>query len=198
MLVTQLLTGFGLAGSAGLNAYVPLLAISVLGRFGLITLQAPFDVLTHWAVIAVTVVLLLVELFVDKIPAVDHANDVLQTFVRPVAGALVFAAGSGAIGEVPPAALVACGLVTAFGVHATKAIARPIVHTATLGTGGPLVSATEDLVSVTGSLLSLFAPLLAVVFFALLGFGAFQTLQALRRKHLPRAAETQLELSAER
>ena len=114
MLVTQLLTGFGLAGSAGLNAYVPLLAISVLGRFGVITLKGPFEVLTHPAVIAVTVVLLLVELLVDKIPAVDHANDVIQTFIRPAAGALVFAAGSGAISDVPPVALLAAGLVIVF------------------------------------------------------------------------------------
>ncbi len=198
MLVTHLLTGFGLAGSAGLNAYVPLLAVSVLGRLGVITLKEPFDLLAHPVVIGVTVVLLLIELFVDKLPAIDHLNDALQTFIRPVAGAVVFAAGSGAIGDLPPVALVACGLVTAFGVHATKAIARPVVHTATLGTGGPLVSATEDVVAVTGSLLSIFFPLLAVVFFALLGFGAFQTLQALRRRSMPRAADTQLELTAER
>lgn len=181
MIVSQLLTGLGLAGSAGLNAYVPLLAISLLGRFELITLREPFDVLTHPVVIVVTAALLVVELLVDKIPAVDHLNDVIQTLVRPAAGALVFAAGSGAITDVPAPALLAAGLVTAFSVHATKALARPVVHTATLGTGGPVVSLAEDLASVVGSLLALFAPLLAVLFFTLLGFGAYKAVAGLRR-----------------
>lgn len=187
MIVSQLLTGFGLASSAGLNAYVPLLAISVLGRLGLIHLREPFDVLTHPAVIGVTAVLLLVELLVDKIPAVDHLNDLIQTLVRPAAGALVFAAGSGAISDVPPVALLAAGLVTAFSVHATKAVARPVVHTATLGTGGPVVSLVEDVAAVAGSLLALFAPLLAALFFTLLGFGAYKAVVGLRRT-LHRAA----------
>jgi hypothetical protein len=174
MLMTQLLTGFGLAGSAGLNAYIPLLAVSVLGRLGVVKLQGPFELLTHPAVIAVTAVLLLVELTVDKIPAIDHLNDVLQTFVRPAAGALVFAAGSGAISDVPPVALVACGLVTAFSVHATKAIARPVVHTATLGTGGPFVSAAENVVAVAGSLLAVFAPMLVLGFFVVLAYAVYR------------------------
>lgn len=184
VLVTQLLTGFGLAGSAGLNAYVPLLAISVLGRFGVITLRGPFEILTHPVVIGVTVLLLLVELLVDKIPAVDHVNDLIQTFIRPAAGALVFAAGSGAVSDVPPVALLAAGLVTAFSVHATKAVARPIVHTATLGTGGPVVSLAEDVAAVVGSLLAVFAPLLGLAFFTLLAWFAWKGVAKLRQSFL--------------
>ncbi|MCU0696243.1 MAG: DUF4126 domain-containing protein [Myxococcaceae bacterium] len=174
MLVTQLLTGFGLAGSAGLNAYIPLLLVSVLGRLGVLQLNGPFEVLTHPAVIAVTAVLLVIEFTVDKIPAIDHLNDALQTFVRPAAGALVFAAGSGAISDLPPVVLIACGLVTAFSVHATKAVARPVVHTATLGTGGPLVSTAENVVAVAGSLMAVFAPMLVVGFFVVAGYAAYR------------------------
>lgn len=181
VLVTQLLTGFGLAGSAGLNAYVPLLAISLLGRFGVITLRGPFEVLTHPVVIGVTALLLLVELLVDKIPAVDHVNDVIHTFIRPAAGALVFAAGSGAVSDVPPVALLAAGLVTAFSVHATKAIARPVVHTATLGTGGPVVSLAEDLAAVVGSLLAVFAPVMGLAFFTLLAWFGWKAVMKLRQ-----------------
>jgi hypothetical protein len=74
VLFAQLLTGFGLAGAAGLNAYIPLLAIALLGRFGVVTLHAPFDVLTHGAVIAVLAVLLVVELVVDKVPVVNVSS----------------------------------------------------------------------------------------------------------------------------
>jgi hypothetical protein len=183
MLVTQLLTGFGLAGSAGLNAYIPLLLVSVLGRLGVVQLSGPFEVLTHPAVIAVTAVLLLVELTVDKIPAIDHLNDVLQTFVRPAAGALVFAAGSGAISDVSPVVLIACGLVTALGVHATKAAARPVVHAATLGTGGPVVSAAENVVAVAASLLAVFAPMMVVGFVVVAGYGAYRLAMRFRAPH---------------
>ncbi len=69
----------------------------------------------------------------DKIPVADHVNDVVQTFVRPAAGALLFVGGSGAAGHVPPVVLVIAGLVTAFGVHATKATVRPAVNVSTLG-----------------------------------------------------------------
>jgi hypothetical protein len=174
MLVTQLVTGFGLAGAAGLNAYIPLLVLGVLGRFEVVSLQGPFEILMHPAVLAVTSVLLAIELAVDKVPALDHVNDVLQTFVRPVAGAIVFAAGSGALGDVSPPVLLVCGLVTAFGVHSSKAIARPVVHAASLGTGGPVVSAAEDVLSAAASLLALFAPLVGLTLFAVVGLVGFR------------------------
>lgn len=190
MLVTQLITGLGLAGSAGLNAYIPLLAVSVLGRLGLVELKEPFDLLAHPAVIAVTAVLLLIELLVDKVPAVDHLNDVVQTFVRPVAGALVFAAGSGALVDLPAPVLLVAGLFTAFGVHVTKAAARPVVHAASVGTMGPAVSVAEDVVAVLLSLLALFAPLLAVVFVGLVAFGAWKTVSALRHRSSARLRQS--------
>ncbi len=76
------LSAFGLAASAGLNAYVPLLL--VVGRFtDGITLGPTWDPLTSWRVICALVVLGTMEFFADKIPAVHHANDLVQTFVRP-------------------------------------------------------------------------------------------------------------------
>jgi len=53
-------------------------------------------------VIGALIVLLLIEMTVDKIPAVDSINDIIQTIGRPVAGAILFAASSGVIGNVHP------------------------------------------------------------------------------------------------
>jgi hypothetical protein len=100
-LLTSLLTGLGLAGAAGLNAYVPLLGVALLGRAHLLTLASPFDLLMHPVAIGVLVVLLALEVVVDKVPGADHVNDVVQAFVRPAAGALLFLGGSGAAGHVP-------------------------------------------------------------------------------------------------
>ena len=96
-----ILTAFGLSTSAGLNAYIPLLVVALLGRFtNLVTLKQPWDTLTSWWIIALLIVLSVVEFFADKIPAVNHVNDIIQTVIRPVAGAILFAASSLAHGVI--------------------------------------------------------------------------------------------------
>ena len=165
-LVASLLTGLGLAGAAGLNAYIPLLGVAVLGRMHLLTLAAPFDVLMHPVAIGALAVLLALEVVVDKVPAADHVNDVVQTFIRPAAGALLFFGASGAAGQVPPLVLLLAGLITAFGVHATKAAVRPAVNVSTLGVGTPVVSLAEDVVSAVTTVVAVLVPVLVVVFLA--------------------------------
>jgi hypothetical protein len=44
-------------------------------------------------VIAIAAILLMVEIVADKVPALDSVNDVVQTFVRPTAGGIVFGSG---------------------------------------------------------------------------------------------------------
>ncbi|HEM61085.1 MAG TPA: DUF4126 domain-containing protein, partial [Chloroflexi bacterium] len=88
-------TAFGLSASAGLNAYLPLLIVALLARFtNLITLNPPYDHLTSGWVILVVSILLLIELFADRIAGLDTANDIVQTFIRPAAGAILFAASA--------------------------------------------------------------------------------------------------------
>lgn len=165
-LLTSLLTGLGLAGAAGLNAYVPLLGVALLGRAHLLTLSAPFDLLMHPVAIGVLGLLLALEVVVDKVPGADHVNDVVQTFIRPAAGALLFLGGSGAAGQVPPLVLLVAGLITAFGVHATKAAVRPAVNVSTLGVGAPVVSLVEDLVSAVTTVVAVLLPVLVVLLLA--------------------------------
>jgi len=92
-------SAFGLSASAGLNAYIPLLVIALMARFtNLITLSKPWDALTSWWIIGLLVVLTMVEFLVDKFPAINHVNDfIVQTFVRPAAGAIAFAASANVI-----------------------------------------------------------------------------------------------------
>jgi glucan phosphoethanolaminetransferase (alkaline phosphatase superfamily) len=162
--VLSVFTAFGLSSSAGLNAYLPLLVVALLARFtDLITLKPPWDALESWWVIGVLMVLLLIEMLVDKIPAVDSINDVIQTFIRPVAGAVLFAASAGVIGETHPVLAMICGLLVAGGVHAAKATARPVITGTTGGVLNPVVSATEDAVSLVVSVLSILVPALGLI-----------------------------------
>jgi hypothetical protein len=157
----DIFTAFGLSISAGLNAYIPLLIVSLLAKFtDLIQLNSPWDVLTNWWVIGLLIVLSLVEFFADKIPAVNHVNDVIQTFVRPAAGAIVFAA-TASVAEVHPVLAMAAGLLVAGGVHATKSAAvRPAVTATTGGAGNVPVSIFEDILSTVLSILAIIIPVL--------------------------------------
>ena len=172
--LSNIATSFGLARSAGLNAYLPLLIVALTARFTtLLRLNPPFDVLTDNVVIGVLVVLLLIETFVDKVPAVDSINDAIQTFVRPVAGALLFAANANVITDVSPILAVICGLLLAGGVHAVKATVRPVVTATTGGLGNPVVSAAEDVVSATVTITAILWPLLGVALLVALAAAVF-------------------------
>jgi hypothetical protein len=162
--LANIASAFGLATSAGLNAYVPLLVVALLARFtDLIVLEEPYNLLTNEWVIIVLLFLLVIEFFADKTPAADSINDVIQTVVRPVAGAILFAATSNVIGDIHPVLALVCGLIVAGGVHATKATVRPVVTATTAGTMNPVVSLAEDVGSLIIALLAALVPVLFVV-----------------------------------
>lgn len=157
----DILGAFGLSASAGLNAYIPLLVVSLLARFtDLIDLSEPWRALESWWIIGLLVVLSLIEFFVDKIPAVNHINDIVQTLIRPTAGAILFAASANVITEIHPVISIAAGLLVAGSVHAIKSVAvRPAVTATTGGMADIPVSILEDVVSTTLSVLSVVLPI---------------------------------------
>jgi hypothetical protein len=169
MEVLNVFTAFGLSASAGLNAYIPLLVISLLAKFtNLIKLQAPWDTLTSWWIIGLLVVLSAIEFFADKIPAVNHVNDIIQTFVRPAAGAIAFAASAKVLTDIHPILSLGAGLLIAGGIHAVKAIAvRPAVTATTAGVGNTPVSILEDIVSTILSIVAVILPVLIACIFIL-------------------------------
>ncbi len=156
----DILAAFGLSASAGLNAYIPLLVVSLLARFtDLISLSDPWNALESWWIIGLLVVLSLIEFFADKVPAVNHINDVVQTLIRPTAGAVLFAASANVITDIHPILSIAAGLLIAGSVHAVKSAAvRPAVTATTGGTANVPVSILEDTVSTVLSILSVVLP----------------------------------------
>jgi uncharacterized membrane protein len=159
-------SAFGLSASAGLNAYIPLLVVGVIAHYtDWIKLNSPFDLLANPWVLIVVSLLLIVEMLADKIPAVNHVNDIIQTGIRPAAGAIIFAASAHAITNVNPIIAIICGLLVSGGVHLAKSAAvRPAVTAATGGAGNVPVSIAEDLTATVVSVLSILIPALVVVF----------------------------------
>lgn len=163
--VLGIFSAFGLSASAGLNAYIPLLVVALLARFTtLLQLKEPWDALSSWWIIGILIFLSLIEFFADKFPAVNHVNDIIQSIVRPTAGAIVFAASANVLTEVSPILSLACGLLIAGGVNAVKTFAvRPAVTATTGGAGNVPVSILEDFLSTVVSVLSVVVPILMVV-----------------------------------
>jgi hypothetical protein len=172
--VLEMLTGTGLAASAGLNAYIPLLTMGLLARFtNLIHLPGAWQWLSDGWVIAILLVLLAVEVVADKVPVVDHVNDVVQTAVRPTAGGLAFGAGSSSetVTVAHPAQFfssnawvpILVGVAIALGVHGLKATARPVINATTVGFGAPIASTAEDATSVAMSVVAIILPVLVLL-----------------------------------
>jgi hypothetical protein len=179
---TAILTGIGLAAPAGLNAYIPLLALALADRAtSRVTLHAPYDVLSSNLGIAILIVLLTIEITVDKIPGVDHINDLMQSVVRPAAGAIAAVAATGGVVMINPAIMVLVGVVLAGSVNAVKVTTRPAVTLGTAGILNPVVSLVEDAVAVMASLVAIFLPFLVIPFLALFAVSSILLLRRVRR-----------------
>jgi uncharacterized membrane protein len=165
------LTGMGLSAAAGLNAYIPFLLVALLARFSdIVVLPSGFEWMDSWWAIGVGALLLVTELTLDKIPAVDSINDAVQTFIRPSMGGLMGAATAGASTFDESTWMqehawvgVLLGVVISGLVHTGKAAARPVVNAGTLGMGAPVVSTAEDGASVGIALVAVFLPVLVVL-----------------------------------
>ena len=170
----ELITGTVLAASAGLNAYIPLLGLGLMARFtSLIDLPGGWSWLANEWSLGIVAVLLVIEMVVDKVPALDSVNDVLQTAIRPAAGGLAFSAGSASetVAVSDPAAFVTSaqvwpfvvGVLVALVPHLLKAIARPALNLVTAGAGAAVMSVLEDIGAVVLTVLAVIVPLLALV-----------------------------------
>ena len=195
----EALTGTGLAASAGLNAYIPLLTMGLLARFSdLIDLPTGWQWLSNGWVIVILALLLAVEVVADKVPVVDHVNDIVQTVVRPTAGGLAFGAGSSSetVTVTDPGSFfgshqwvpIAAGVVIAFTVHGVKAASRPVINATTAGVGAPVASTAEDFSSVVLSVLAILLPVLVLVGLVLLIFAGVWVIRRRRQRRRDRQA----------
>ena len=193
------LTGAGLSAAAGLNAYIPYLVVALLARFtDVITLPSGFSWVESTPSIVIASILLVGEIIVDKIPALDSVNDALGTIVRPASGAVVFAGTAAAANldnslwmtQHPWVGLIG-GAIVAGIFHTGKAAARPVANVGTGGFAAPVLSTAEDATSILLSLAAVFAPILALVLLAVVAWvmwRLWRRVEAMRERRAARAA----------
>jgi len=183
-LLLGIFTAFGLSASAGLNAYIPLLVVGVIAHYtDWITLNNPWDLLANPWVLIVLGILVIIEMLADKIPAVNHINDAIQTFIRPAAGAIAFAASAKVITDIHPVMALICGLLISGSVHAVKSVAvRPAVTATTGGAGNVPVSIAEDIFATVMSILAIVIPIMVGIILIVMIVLFFQWRQRRREK----------------
>lgn len=158
-MITLFLTGTGLAASAGLNAYLPLLILALADRTtSFVDLPTPYDWLSSNVGLLVILLLLPLELIPDKIAKVDHISDLIHTAIRPGFAALLFMAVAHQDDEIHLVAAMLLGLVIGGAVHWLKASSRPGITISTRGLGNPIISLFEDALAGLVALVAVFFP----------------------------------------
>lgn len=153
----------GTAWTSGINLYATVTVLGLLQRFGGVKLPGGLEALDNWWIIGVAGGLYIVEFFADKIPYVDSVWDVIHTFIRVPAGAIVaYAAVSDMSPTITiPAALIGGGL--ALSSHGTKATARIGANLSPEPVSNSILSLAEDAIAITGTFLAVFAPVVIAI-----------------------------------
>lgn len=160
----------GTAWTSGINLYATVAALGIAGQLEMIQLPEKLQVLMHPAVIAIACTMYVIEFFADKIPYVDNGWDVLQTFIRVPAGAILAARSLGPMNPALELVALLAGGTVALAAHGTKATTRLAINVSPEPVSNWIASVSED-VTVLGSIWMIFNhPLIMLLF--LLGFFA--------------------------
>ena len=153
----------GSAWTSGINLYATVSILGLLQKFGATKLPGGLDVLDNWWIIGVAGFLYLVEFFADKIPYVDSVWDVIHTFIRVPAGAIVAYA---ATSQTDPTVMIVATLLgggLAFSSHGTKAALRAGANLSPEPVSNWILSIVEDVLAIVGVFLAVFAPILIAI-----------------------------------
>jgi hypothetical protein len=171
--VTGYFTALGLSTAAGLNAYIPLLAVGLFSRYtDLIDLPAPWDHLGDPLVLGIVTLVGLADFIGDKVPVIDHGLHLLGMAVAPIVGGILALATADAI-DIEPGFAVVLGVAAALATQLGRTAARPAATVTTAGAGNSVVSLGEDGASGTLSVTSVLWPVVAAILAVIVLVAAF-------------------------
>jgi hypothetical protein len=163
-LIGTLAIAMGAGWVSGINLYAAVATLGLLGRFANLGLPGELDVLTSWWIIGIASGLYLIEFFADKIPYLDSSWDVIHTFIRIPAGAVLAATAFGDFDRSVQVVALLLGGGLALSAHGTKATARAAINLSPEPVSNIVVSLAEDVIAFGTILLSIFLPLVTIVF----------------------------------
>ena len=169
--ISTLAISMGASWVSGINLYATVATLGLLSRLAHLKLPGELDVLTSWWVIGVALFLFVIEFVADKIQVVDSIWDVIHTFIRIPAGAVLAATAFGDFDRSIQVIALLVGGGLALTSHGTKAATRAVINTSPEPVSNIVVSLGEDVLVVLSVLLAVFLPIL--VFFVIAAGLAF-------------------------
>jgi len=169
--LSTLSLALGSAWTSGINLYATISVLGLLQKFGGVKLPGGLEALDNWWIIGIAGGLYIVEFAADKIPYVDSVWDVIHTFIRVPAGAVVAYA---ATSQLDPTVTISAALLgggLALASHGTKAAARVTANLSPEPISNWTLSIVEDIIAFVGTLLAVFAPILVAVILVLFLIG---------------------------
>jgi hypothetical protein len=163
--ISTLAISMGASWVSGINLYATVATLGLLSRFANLKLPGELEVLTNWWVIGVALFLFVIEFVADKIQLVDSVWDVIHTFIRIPAGAILAATAFGDFDRRVQVIALLVGGGLALTSHGTKAATRALVNASPEPVSNIAVSLAVDVLVVISVLLALFLPVL--VFFVI-------------------------------
>jgi len=157
-LISTIAISMGASWVAGINLYATVATLGLLGRFAHLKLPGDLDVVTNWWVIGVALFLFVIEFIADKVQLVDSVWDIIHTFIRIPAGAVLAATAFGDFDRSVQVIALLLGGGLALSSHGTKAAARALINTSPEPVSNIVVSLAEDVLAVTTVVLSVFLP----------------------------------------
>jgi hypothetical protein len=156
--ISTLAIGLGASWVSGINLYAAVATLGLLSRFAGLQLPGDLEVLTNWWVIGVAICLFVVEFVADKVQFVDSVWDIVHTFIRIPAGAVLAATAFGDFDRGIQAIALLLGGGLALSSHGTKAATRALINTSPEPVSNIVVSLAEDVLAVVTIVLAMFLP----------------------------------------
>ena len=182
---STLTLALGSAWTSGINLYATVTVLGLLQKFALTKLPGGLEILDNWWIIGVAAFLYLVEFFADKIPYVDSVWDVVHTFIRVPAGAVMAYAATNQMDASVYTIATLLGGGFALSSHGTKAAIRVGANVSPEPVSNWILSIVEDIVAFAGAILAVFAPIIIaiilIVFAVFFIWFAPKVFRALRR-----------------
>jgi Domain of unknown function (DUF4126) len=163
--ISTLAISMGASWVSGINLYATVAMLGLLGRFTSLKLPGELDAFTSWWVIGVALFLFVVEFVADKIQVVDSIWDVIHTFIRIPAGAIIAATAFGEFDRTIQVVALLVGGGLALSSHGTKAATRAVINASPEPFSNITASVLEDVLVIVAILLAAFLPVL--VFFVI-------------------------------
>ena len=165
-LISTIALAMGASWTSGINLYASVATLGLLGRFANLKLPGELEVLTSWWIIGIASALYLVEFFADKIPWLDSTWDLVHTFIRVPAGAVMAAAAFGDFDRTVQVIALLLGGGLALSSHGTKAATRAVLNASPEPVTNIIASLVEDVLAVLSILAAVFVPVLLFVIVA--------------------------------